>query len=129
MTRREMFKRIRKKLGLKKDQRLPKPSKIPTKILLEIGIEKWEDMYNHVERFSGRYYNDDPHFPYCTNCSLCYKFIDNDNLLCPLSRTTEPCRGDCCKEFENFLENGHSISSIDKVVKRLKEELRKEELK
>lgn len=125
MTRREMFKSIRKKLGLKPLERLPKPDKIPDKILLEVGIEKWKDMKNHIEDFSHHWDTNNSHYPYAENCPLCYKYINNYNLVCPLSPDNEPCYGNCIDEYGDFTTDC-SIYNINKVVKRLEKEFKKE---
>lgn len=122
MTRSEMFKRIREKLDLKKSQRLPKPDKIPTKLLLEVGLEKWQDMKNHLKEIKEQHYSSS-HYPFINNCSLCYKFFLNKNIRCPLS-LQKPCCGTCIPEYYNF-DGNNSIENINKVIKRLKKELKK----
>jgi hypothetical protein len=124
MTRRTMLERIKQKLGVKK---LPKRNKIFTKVLLEVSIEKWEELDKYIEEDEHIIVNiSKGHFPDDKNCALCYKYVHDLSLICPLSTSHKYCKGICSKYYSASLCS-HTLEefkiSQQKLLKQLKKAL------
>src|SRR5574340_625284 len=123
MTRKEMLKSIKAKLNVTK---LPKKKDLPTSVLIQVAIEKWEGLLEYIDK---RGIKCNEHYPDACNCALCYKFVKNSKLRCPISPVEGFCGGKCIEGYRKAAgayTKKECLEGRQMVLKELKRALKNE---